>query len=73
MSRKTKYFMTGLKLFLVLLLGSLIMIIPTLLTGMVTLFNATLGMIMWIFFLLVTLAVNGWLVIKFRRWIFKGI
>jgi hypothetical protein len=70
----TKYFLIGLKLSLVLLLSSLILLIPMIISSVILLFqNYLLYLILWIIFGTIGLTLNGWLIIKYRKWIFKGV
>lgn len=65
------YFITGFKLALVLLLGFLIMAIPRILLLLQFVFAPWLGVVLWIVSVAAGLTVDGWLVTKYKRFIFK--
>ena len=77
MAKKSKkifrFFMTGLKLALVLVLGSVIMLVPYLINLTFILLNPLLYVVLNLVFVLMGFVVDGWLVVKYRRWIFKGV
>jgi len=67
-----KLFMTGLKLALVLALGFLIMFLPNiLLTASVVVLPPQTVFPLAIAAMVVGLTLNGWLLIKYHRWILK--
>lgn len=70
--KTTKYFITGLKLMLVLLLGSLITLIPRFLLLIFSLtMNTTLLLFLTLALAVVAIFIDGWIVIKYKKWIFK--
>lgn len=62
---------TGLKIWLILLLGGLIMLPVTLIQMLISTLNLALIVVLFVLSLLITFLVYGWLFIKFKDWIFK--
>jgi len=66
-----KYLATGFKLALVIALGSLILFIPRLINLFLLVLTPMVGLIIWVILIFIALILNGYLIIKFKRWIFK--
>jgi len=66
-----KYLKTGFKLALVLFLGSLIMFIPLLILKVIFIVSILTYVLLMIPFVIISLIVDGWLIIKYKNWIFK--
>lgn len=64
-----KYLKVGFKLLLVLLLGGLLLLIPRIIS--MFLFNITLQLVLTIILSIIGLIIDGWLIIKYKNWIFK--
>lgn len=72
MVKATTLFMRGLKLALILLLGGLIMLLPRIVTYLLALVLLPwLSITISIICALLGLFVSGWLITKFKNWIFK--
>ena len=67
----TKYFIRGLKLSLILLLGGLILLLPKLIIVGLLILNPLVGVILYLICGIIGLTINGWLVTKYQRWIFR--
>ena len=70
MSKTMKYLGVGFKLMLILLLGSLIIGIPYLIILSLKL-SANTTLVIYLIFVIISLIIDGWLVIKYKRWIFR--
>ena len=66
-----KKIITGLKIWLILLLGGLIMLPITFLRTFLLSYNTMVFVVFLVISILLMFFIYGWLFIKFKKWIFK--